>query len=54
MYAVLFKGDFMKFITIALSLIALLALTACNTVQGVGQDIKKAGGAIEDAATKKK
>jgi predicted small secreted protein len=44
----------MKFITVALSLIAVLALTGCNTVQGVGQDIKKAGSAIEDAAAKKK
>ena len=30
------------------------ALTGCNTVQGAGTDIKKAGGAIEGAAAKKK
>jgi predicted small secreted protein len=28
-------------------------LAGCNTVKGVGQDIQKAGGAIEDAAKKK-
>jgi predicted small secreted protein len=27
------------------------ALAACNTVQGVGKDIKKAGDKIEDAAS---
>jgi entericidin B len=44
----------MKFITIVVSLFAVLTLSACNTVEGLGQDIKKAGGAIEDAAAKKK
>ena len=29
-------------------------LTGCNTVQGAGQDIQKAGSAIEGAAAKKK
>ncbi len=28
------------------------ALSACNTVRGVGQDIQKAGSAIEGAAKK--
>lgn len=28
------------------------ALSACNTVQGAGKDIKKAGETIEDAAKK--
>ena len=36
------------------SLITLLAtvalLAGCNTVKGIGQDVKKAGGAIERAA----
>jgi entericidin B len=31
---------------------AVLALSACNTIRGVGQDIQKAGGAIEGAAKK--
>ena len=30
-----------------------LALGACNTIKGAGQDIQRAGGAIEDAAKKK-
>jgi predicted small secreted protein len=38
-------------------LIALLTvcslLAACNTVRGIGQDIKKTGEVIEGAATKK-
>ena len=33
---------------------AVLALAACNTIDGIGKDIKKAGESIEDAASKKK
>jgi predicted small secreted protein len=33
---------------------ALIVLTACNTIDGIGKDIKKTGEAIEDAASKKK
>jgi predicted small secreted protein len=29
-------------------------LAACNTVDGIGKDIKKAGESIEDASGKKK
>ncbi len=29
------------------------ALTACNTIQGVGKDVKKAGEVVEEAAKKK-
>jgi len=29
---------------------ALLALAGCNTVQGVGKDVQKAGEAVENAA----
>jgi entericidin B len=37
----------------SLLLIALvLTLTACNTVRGVGQDVQKAGAAIENAVKK--
>ena len=32
----------------------LFVLTACNTIDGIGKDIKKAGESIEDAATRKK
>ena len=31
-------------------LLAVFALSACNTVRGIGQDVKKAGDKIEDAA----
>lgn len=30
--------------------IVLLSLAACNTVSGIGKDLKSAGGAIEDTA----
>ena len=33
-------------------LAAVFALSACNTIKGVGQDIKKAGETIEGAAKK--
>ena len=36
-----------------LALLALQGLAGCNTLQGIGTDIKKAGSAIEDAARKK-
>jgi predicted small secreted protein len=39
---------------IALLIASLLTLLAgCNTMEGIGQDIKKAGGVLEDAAKKK-
>jgi predicted small secreted protein len=41
----------MKFIPVLL-IAALLTLTGCNTVKGVGQDLQKAGTAIEGAAKK--
>ena len=31
---------------------ALLALAACNTVNGAGKDLKSAGGAVSDASGK--
>jgi predicted small secreted protein len=40
------------FITL-IALAGLLALSGCNTVKGVGQDLQKAGEKIEDAAKKK-
>jgi predicted small secreted protein len=33
---------------------ALFVLAGCNTIDGIGKDIKRAGESIEDAATKKK
>ena len=38
---------------IALGLAIVLGLSACNTIRGIGQDVQKAGSAIEDAAKKK-
>ncbi len=36
---------------VALVLVASgLALAACNTVEGVGEDLQSAGGAVSDAA----
>jgi predicted small secreted protein len=35
-----------------LALTAMLALSACHTIEGVGKDIKSAGGAIEDAGNR--
>ncbi len=37
---------------ILLSLALALALSACNTLQGVGKDLKQGGEAIERAAKK--
>jgi predicted small secreted protein len=31
---------------------AMMTLAGCNTVRGIGQDIEKAGGAIERAGSK--
>lgn len=39
-----------KTLTRAFAIIALTALAACNTVEGIGQDLGKAGNAIADAA----
>jgi len=38
---------------VALALAAVLGVSACNTMRGIGQDVQKAGSAIEDAAKKK-
>jgi predicted small secreted protein len=43
----------MKTIAALLLLTFTFALAGCNTVKGAGQDIQKAGTAIEDAAKKK-
>ncbi len=41
-----------KFIAVMLCL-GLLFAAGCNTIQGVGKDVRKAGEKIEDAAKKK-
>jgi predicted small secreted protein len=42
----------MKRIVFSLAVVAMLALTACNTVHGIGQDIQRTGGAISSASKK--
>ena len=39
-----------KTLTRALVILALTTLAACNTVEGIGQDLGKAGNAISGAA----
>ena len=39
--------------TLSLLIASLLVLAGCNTVQGVGKDVQKAGEKVEDAAKKK-
>jgi predicted small secreted protein len=43
----------MKTIITVISVAAVLLLSGCNTVKGVGQDIQKAGEKLEGAASKK-
>jgi predicted small secreted protein len=43
----------MKIVTLLL-VIAALVLAGCNTVEGMGKDIKQAGSSIEKAADKSK
>jgi len=38
-----------KFLTLALLTAILLSVSACNTVNGFGKDVKKAGETIEKA-----
>ena len=42
----------MKKIFTLTTLLCLLALSGCNTVRGIGQDIGSAGAVIENAAKK--
>ena len=42
----------MKTIATLIASAFLLALAGCNTVQGLGKDVQKAGSAVENAAKK--
>ncbi len=42
----------MKKIALATGLVAMLALAACNTVNGAGRDLKSVGDAVTDASGK--
>lgn len=47
----IYKGDaIMKRLNWMLVLIAVVALSGCNTVQGVGKDIQAGGKAVEKVA----
>ena len=39
-----------RLIAIGITLLAVFVLAGCETMQGVGRDLEKAGRAIEDAA----
>jgi predicted small secreted protein len=41
-------------LALSLTFAVSFTLSGCNTVQGAGQDIQKAGSAVEGAAAKKK
>ena len=43
-----------RFMITLAALCAVMALSACNTIEGVGKDISKAGDAIENTAKKSK
>ena len=42
----------MKTIATLIAAVFVLALAGCNTVQGIGKDMQKAGSAVENAAKK--
>lgn len=42
----------MRLLMAVFALMGVFSLTACNTIQGVGQDIKKAGESIEKAGSR--
>jgi predicted small secreted protein len=46
------KGRNMKQILTLCTVVSLLLIAGCNTVKGMGQDLKKAGEKIEGAAQK--
>jgi entericidin B len=39
-------------VIVMFSLIAVLALSGCNTMEGIGKDVKQGGEAVERAAKK--
>ncbi len=41
-----------KLLTLIAATLALLTLSACNTIEGMGRDISKAGDKIEETARK--
>jgi predicted small secreted protein len=43
-----------KFRLLAVALLALVALSACNTISGIGKDVKKAGEVVTREAEEAK
>ena len=43
-----------RWLTVFAMILALLGLTACNTVEGFGKDLSKLGDKIEQSADKRK
>jgi predicted small secreted protein len=43
----------MKNLSLILAIIVAFSLAGCNTMQGIGKDVQKAGEKIEDASKKK-
>lgn len=43
---------FKKALLLSLTLLAVLQLSACNTVSGIGKDVKKVGEVVEGAGKK--
>lgn len=41
-----------RFFIVLAGIFTVIAMTGCNTVQGFGQDVKKGGEKIEEAADK--
>ena len=39
-----------KLLVLAATMVAMMTLGACNTIQGMGKDVQKAGNAVEKAA----
>jgi predicted small secreted protein len=48
------KRTFVALLTILSIVGATAMLTACNTMEGAGQDIQRAGGALENKANENK
>ena len=46
------KKTIASIFTVVACLAAVIALSGCNTVKGVGQDVQKAGSVLENAAKK--
>ena len=44
------SSEMTRYRLIATALLALLALSACHTIEGFGRDVKQAGGQLEEAA----